>query len=69
MRKADKGKGPFRSARFDFADTPGSVVFDCQRDVFCVIPAGTCAGSSEDAAMARATRIAESLNKTEGHTK
>jgi hypothetical protein len=60
----DQGDGPFTVKREHLT----ALVMDASDEVFCVVNVRDCVGRDGDAAKARATRIAESLNKTEGHT-
>lgn len=68
----DAGKGPFAGQPFHDNDGPtvvgqGAVVRDATGAVFCYVSARDCHGHDIPAAKARAQRIAESLNRTEGH--
>jgi hypothetical protein len=66
------GKGPFAAGKCQVHDeTPGvydgAAVFDAEGQPFCLIASDDCVGGDLSAAKARATRIAESLNLTEGY--
>lgn len=66
------GIGPFTAGKCQVIDeTPGhydgAAVFDKEGDPFCYVLEDDCIGGDAAAAKARATRIAESLNRTEGH--
>ena len=64
-------KGPFTAGKCQvYAETPGeydgAAVFEADGQPFCLI-ADDLAIGGRPGAIARAQRIAESLNKTEGH--
>lgn len=61
------GRGPFATADATSV-TSGSMVVDREGKPFCYVAAHDCHGGDKMAAKARAQRITESLNKTEGHT-
>lgn len=63
------GKGPFTTkATKDATGPAGSVVvLDASGETFCFVDSDYCVGGDLSAAKARATRIAEALNKGEGH--
>jgi hypothetical protein len=65
-------KGPFTADKCELPGYPdgeghGAAVFASDGFPFCYVCADDCVGGDVMAAVARATRIAESLNKTEGH--
>lgn len=67
-----RSKGPFAAHKFTLNATghdpiDGAIIVDSDQALFAFIPAVNCIGADPMAALARATRIAESLNKTEGH--
>lgn len=60
----DKSAGPFT---VNAEDEGNATVRDQTGEPFAWIIAAECRGGDKAAAKARATRIAESLNRTEGH--
>lgn len=67
-----RSEGPFTAGKCQVhQEEPGvydgAAVFDAEGEPFCLIAADSCAGGDLSAAKARAQRIAELLNKTEGH--
>lgn len=68
-----RGAGPFSVGKPTDIHSNGEdydviELFDGEAKLFAVVFAQDCFGKSIAAAKARATRIAESLNKTEGHS-
>lgn len=65
----DIGKGPFVIAthKDKLVEEGTAEVVDVTGATFCVVDREDCHGKDLAAAKARATRIGESLNKTEGH--
>lgn len=59
-----KTSGPFM---VQAEDEGNATVRDAAGEPFCWVIAAECVGGDKAAAKARATRIAESLNQTEGH--
>lgn len=69
----DRGKGPFTVGKptevhSNGEDYPVVEVLDSSGSVFAMVWAQDCCSNDVPAAKARATRIAESLNRTEGHS-
>lgn len=67
-----RSEGPFTAGKCQVhQEEPGvydgAAVFDGEGQPFCLIAMDDCVGSDLHAAKARAQRIAESLNRTEGH--
>lgn len=62
----DTGAGPFAAQAYENVDDVA--VIDRGGARVCFVYAEDCAGGDKAAAKSRAQRIAESLNKTEGHT-
>jgi hypothetical protein len=72
MAMAERGKGPFAAGKgWQLSSNGGEhdvvPVEDAAGNEFALVFARSCAGRDKTAAKARAQRIAESLNKTEGH--
>jgi hypothetical protein len=67
MALADRGDGPFQAQAYE--NTSTVAVIDRSGEQFCLVYARDCAGKDKAGAKARAERIAESLNKTEGHAR
>lgn len=67
-----RSRGPFTASKCQ-VDTEeegrfdGAAVFEVDGQPFCYVRVDDCVGGHLSAAKARAQRIAESLNKTEGH--
>ena len=67
-----RSSGPFTAGKCqvfteESGEYDGAAVFESDGQPFCLIPDDLAIGGNAGA-RARATRIAESLNKTEGHS-
>lgn len=67
-----RSEGPFSAGKCQVHDEmlgvyDGAAVFDSEGAPFCLIEMDNCIGGDLAAAKARATRIAEALNRSEGH--
>lgn len=66
MKDRNIGAGPFTAGKCKCSAVDGAAVFDVTGETFCFVADDNCHGGNS-AARARATRIAEVLNKVEGH--